>query len=43
MNSEEAKQVLAIYRPGIDDPDAPDVVEALALAHRDPELGRWKC
>src|SRR5258706_1605982 len=41
MNSEQAKQVLALYRPGIDNADDPEVAEALSLVQRDPDLGRW--
>ena len=38
MNISEAKAVLLLYRPGASDPQ---MVEALALARQDPELGRW--
>ncbi len=40
MNSEQAKQILQAYRPGVDDAD-PSAAEALAQARRDPELARW--
>src|SRR5207244_1996155 len=35
-----AKQILELYRPGVDDND-PQFAEALALAQRDRELRRW--
>ena len=41
MTNEQAKEVLALYRPGTDDPNDPETAEALALARRDPELARW--
>ena len=41
MNSSEAKQILLLYRPGTADAADPQMAEALELARRDPELGRW--
>lgn len=41
MNTEEAKSILAVYRPNVDDRDDPLVAEALSLAERDPDLKRW--
>ena len=41
MNSAEAKKVLLLYRPGTADVADPQMAEALELAHRDPDLGRW--
>jgi hypothetical protein len=41
VNSAQAKEVLLLYRPGTADVADPQMAEALALAHRDPELGRW--
>ena len=41
MNSSEAKEVLLLYRPGTADAADPQIAEALELARRDPELGRW--
>jgi hypothetical protein len=41
MNSAQAKKILTLYRVGIDDPHDPEVVEALALAQTEPELGQW--
>jgi hypothetical protein len=40
MTSEEAKRLLALYRPKID-ADDPQFGDALAQAERDPELARW--
>lgn len=40
MTSEQAKKLLALYRPQIDAAD-PQFAEALAQAKRDPELARW--
>ena len=40
MDSREAKSILSIYRPGIDDDD-PQFTEALAEAERNPELRAW--
>jgi hypothetical protein len=41
MDSHQAKQVLALYRPGSVDASDPEVAEALDEARRNPELGRW--
>lgn len=41
MNSEEAKQLLEVFRPGGADMDDPRFVEALLQTERDPQLGRW--
>lgn len=40
MNSQEAKDVLLLYRPGVDRDD-PDFAEAIAHARQDPELSAW--
>src|SRR6516165_2873179 len=40
MNTSEAKEKLLLYRGPIDDAD-PQFREALAYAHRDPELTEW--
>ena len=40
MDSDQARAILSIYRPGIDDND-PQFAEALAQAARDPELAAW--
>lgn len=41
MTRDEAKQILALYRPGVMvQPDA-QTAEALELARRDPELAAW--
>jgi hypothetical protein len=41
VNRDEAKNILLLYRHGTADADDPQTAEALALAHRDPELARW--
>lgn len=41
MNSQQAKQVLVGYRPGIDDTSDPRIAEALRQLERDPELALW--
>jgi hypothetical protein len=41
MNSEEAKQLLEVYRPGSADADDPRFTKALDLARCDPELSLW--
>ncbi len=41
MDREQAKAVLALYRPGREGEDGPEMAEALAVAERDPELARW--
>jgi hypothetical protein len=41
VNSHEAKEILALYRPGTADAKDPAFAGALELAMRDPELGRW--
>ena len=41
MDSQQAKRILTLYRPGCVDDADPQVAEALAQAQRDPELGRW--
>src|SRR5438045_2991733 len=40
MNTSEAKEKLLLYRGPIDDAD-PELREALAYAHRNPELAEW--
>lgn len=40
MNSQEAKDILLLYRPAVDRDDA-EFTEALALAQADPELASW--
>lgn len=40
MNSAEAKKILILYRPGIDEQD-PDVRAALKVVETDPELRQW--
>jgi hypothetical protein len=41
MNSQRAREILAMYRPGVDDADDPLVAEALAQSRHDPDLTRW--
>ena len=41
MDSRQAKEILALYRPGIDDAADPFFAEAIDQARREPELGRW--
>lgn len=40
MDSQQAKETLELYRPGVDETD-PQFTEALAQVERDPELRRW--
>ena len=41
MNSEQAREILAAYRPGTDDVRDPFFAEALELMHHDAELKAW--
>ncbi len=41
MDSQQARTILACYRPGLDDPQSAPFAEALEQARRDPELARW--
>jgi len=41
MTTTQAKDMLLLYRPGTADAEDPQVVAAIALARRDPELARW--
>jgi len=41
MNSEEAKTILEVYRPGGQDAANPLFAAALEQANKDPELARW--
>jgi anti-sigma factor RsiW len=41
MNSEQAQDVLTLYRPGIGEPADPHTLKALELSRRDPRLSRW--
>lgn len=41
MNRNQAKEILLPYRPGTPDLAEPEMVEALGLARRDPELAQW--
>ncbi len=40
VDSQQARQILELYRPVVDDAD-PQFAEALRLAQQDPELSRW--
>jgi uncharacterized membrane protein YbaN (DUF454 family) len=41
MTTQEAKQILLLYRPGTVDEQEPEIAEALALARTDPVLKVW--
>jgi hypothetical protein len=41
VTQKEAKHILALYRPEIDDPSEPELREALEAAERDAELREW--
>jgi hypothetical protein len=41
VNSNEAKTILLLYRPGTADADDPQIADALALVKSDAELARW--
>jgi uncharacterized membrane protein YbaN (DUF454 family) len=41
VNSDEAKQILLLYRPGTADAEDPSVAEAISFARQDPELATW--
>ena len=41
MDNQQAREILSLYRAGLDEPADPFFAEALAQAQRDPELGRW--
>jgi hypothetical protein len=41
MTTDQAKEILALHRPGIDDPNEAEVAAALAMAQSDPALGSW--
>jgi hypothetical protein len=41
MDSQQAKEILLGYRPGIDDPSDPPVAEALRQLDLDPDLAGW--
>ena len=41
MDSREAKQILAMYRPGDTDSPDPRMAQALQLARKDPQLAVW--
>jgi hypothetical protein len=41
MTTQEAKEILALYRPGISDPEDPAFAEALRRCEEDSELREW--
>ncbi len=41
MNTEQAKEILRLYRPGSSDEREPEMTAALAQTRRDPELASW--
>lgn len=41
MNRAQAKEILLLYRPGTQDAEDPQIVEAMELARQDPDLRKW--
>jgi hypothetical protein len=41
VDSQQAREILAMYRPAVDDANDPRIAEALAQSRREPELARW--
>ncbi len=41
MNTQQAKQILLLYRPGDGEPADPQMSEAMRMAEQDPSLGHW--
>jgi len=41
VNSEQAKEILLLYRPGMDEAEDPDFAAALELSRREPQLAEW--
>ena len=41
MNSQEAREILTLYRPGTADAEDPAFAEALQLCRQNAELGQW--
>jgi hypothetical protein len=41
MTREEAQEVLLLFRPGTADAEEPQIIAAMEVARRDPELGQW--
>ncbi|MCC6235821.1 MAG: hypothetical protein IT580_24510 [Verrucomicrobiales bacterium] len=41
MNSEQARFILRVFRPGVDRPDAPEFAQAFDRLRQDPELAEW--
>jgi len=41
VDSRQAKEILSLYRPSVDDAADPFFAEAIDQARREPELGRW--
>jgi hypothetical protein len=41
LNSQQAKEILLLYRPGVDDAGDPEIAEALRAIKADPELDKW--
>lgn len=41
MTAAEAREILLLYRPGTSDGEDPQIIEAMDLARRDPELSKW--
>lgn len=41
MTEQEARLILQSYRPAVEDPDDPEIGEALGMVAENPELARW--
>jgi hypothetical protein len=41
VNVAEAKEILLLYRPGTADAEDPEIIQAMSVARRDPDLARW--
>jgi uncharacterized membrane protein YbaN (DUF454 family) len=41
VSPDQAREILLLYRPGTADAEDPEIIEAMAVARRDPQLARW--
>jgi len=41
VNSNQAKAILLLYRPGTRDVEDPEITEAIQVTRQDPELAKW--